>query len=239
MKPIRALLLDLDGTLLDGRLHSQSIVGTCEKLSLIRPGLNSKQLHAANSEVFSRYGAERVDAWELGRLSGAELSHEIWRRALLVCGFEDNSLVQVAVQTHLELARDTYQPFDDVKDLIDAVSKARVPVALVTNGASDTQREKIDAMGLTRWFSAFAVSGETGVAKPDKGAFTSTLEALGVSGKKVWHVGDNLATDVAGANAAGLTSVWLNRYGSTQTEHDPQPDVEISSFSELTPHLSR
>lgn len=48
--------------------------------------------------------------------------------------------------------------------------------------------------------------------------------------------GDNLATDIAGANAAGLTSVWLNRFGAVRKEQDSQPDVEISSFSELTPY---
>lgn len=239
MKPIRALFLDLDGTLLDGRLFHQSIVRTCEKLSSMRPELDSQRLHAANSEVFNCYAQEQVGAWELGRLSGAELSHEVWRRTLLECGCEDPSLVQVALQTHLEMARDTYRPFDDVENLVDAVSQARIPVALVTNGASDTQREKIDAIGIADWFCTFAISGEIGVAKPDEGAFVSALEALGVSGKKVWHVGDNLITDVAGANEAGLTSVWLNRFGAIRKEQDPQPDVEISSFSELTPHLLR
>ena len=239
MKPIRALLLDLDGTLLDGSLFPQSIAQTCLKLSSIRPELDSKRLHEANFEVFRSYGQERVDDWTLGRLSGAELSHEVWRRTLLVFGYEDNSLVHVAVKTHREMARDSYQPFDDVKGLVDAVKQARVPVALVTNGASDTQREKIDAMGIASWFSAFAISGETGVAKPDRGAFTPALAALGVSGKNVWHVGDSLAADIAGANAAGLTSVWLNRTVSVRNEHDPKPDVEISSFSELAPYLPR
>ena len=51
--------------------------------------------------------------------------------------------------------------------------------------------------------------------------------------------GDNLAADVAGANAAGLTSVWLNRYGAVRDKGDPEPAVEISSLSELTLHLLR
>ena len=125
---------------------------------------------------------------------------------LLVCGCEDPSLVQVALRIHLEMARDTYQPFDDVKDLVDAVNQARIPVALVTNGASDTQREKVDALGMACWLCTFSVSGETGVAKPDKGAFTFALEALGVSGKEVWHVGDNLATDSVWGDTKGTRS---------------------------------
>lgn len=239
MSPIHALFLDLDSTLLDGRTFHQSIVGTCRKLSLIQPRLDADRLHEANSEVFSSYGPESIDDWTLGRLSGAEVSLEAWRRTLLACGCDDKSLAQVAAETHIQLARDTYQPFADVEEFIDVLRQAGVPVALVTNGASDTQREKIGAMGIANWFSAFAISGETGVAKPDKAAFTPALEALGVSGKRVWHVGDSLAADVAGANAAGLTSVWLNRYGSIRDEQDPEPDIEISSLSHLTPHLLR
>ena len=237
MARIRALFLDLDSTLLDGRTFHRSIERTCKKLSLIRPELDAKQLREADSEVFRSYWPESMDDWTLGRLNGAELSLEVWRRALLACGCEDKSLAQVAADTQIQLARDTYRPFADVEELISIVRQSGVPVALVTNGASDTQREKIDTMGITNWFSAFAISGETGVAKPDEAAFTSALEALGVSGKSVWHVGDSLAADVAGANAAGLTSVWLNRYGSVREEHDPEPDVEIPSLSDLKPHL--
>ena len=239
VKQVRALLLDLDGTLLDGSSFPQSIARTCEKLALLRPGLEAKRLKEANDAVFRIYGPESHDAWTLGRLSGAELTLEAWRRTLQACGYDDKLLASVAAETHVRLARDSYQPFTDVAGLIGAVRQARVPIALVTNGASDIQREKIAAMGIANCFCAFSISGETGVAKPDKRAFTAVLMALDVSGKKVWHVGDSLAADVAGANAAGLSSVWLNRDGTVRTKNDAQPDLEITSLSELAPYLSR
>ncbi len=234
---LHALLLDLDETLLDGSTFPQSIAQTCEELALLRSELEAKRLQAANHAVFSTYGPERHDAWTLGRMSGADLTLETWRRTLQVCGYNDESLAQYAAKTHLRLAWDSYQPFADVAGLISAVRQARVPAALVTNGASDTQRHKIEAMGIASWFNAFSISGETGAAKPDKRAFTVVLKALGVSGKKVWHVGDSLAADVAGANAAGLSSVWLNRDGTVRTKSDAQPDLEITSLSELAPYL--
>jgi HAD superfamily hydrolase (TIGR01509 family) len=236
---LHALLLDLDETLLDGSVFPQSIAQTCEELVLLRPELEAKRLQEANHAVFSTYGPERHDAWTLGRLSGANLTLESWRRTLQMCGYNDESLAQFAAKTHLRFAWDSYQPFTDVAGLISAVRQARVPVALVTNGASDTQRNKIEAMGIASWFSAFSISGETGAAKPDKCAFAVVLKALGVSGKHVWHVGDSLAADVAGANAAGLTSVWLNRDGSVRKRDDAPPDLEIASFSELMPYLLR
>jgi HAD-hyrolase-like len=49
----------------------------------------------------------------------------------------------------------------------------------------------------------------------------------------VWHVGDSLATDVAGAVAVGIRSVWLNRTGRQLAPSDPRPDSEITSLREL------
>lgn len=239
MKRVCALLLDLDDTLLDGSLFPRSVARTCEELSSLRTGLEAKQLQEANHAVFRTYGQESHGAWTLGKLSGAELAVEAWRRTLQACGYSDESLAQFAAKTHLRFAWNTYRPFKDVAGLISAVRQARVPVALVTNGASDTQRNKIKAMGIASWFCALSISGETGAAKPDRRAFTVVLEALGVSGKHVWHVGDSLAADVAGANAAGLTSVWLNRDGTLRSKSDAQPDLEIASLAKLTPYLLR
>ena len=237
MKRIVALLLDLDDTLLDGSSFPQSVVRTCEELASLRPELEAKRLQEANRAVFSAYGPETHGAWTLGRLSGAELTLETWRRTLQACGYNEESLAQFAAKTHVRFAWDSYQPFGDVAGLIAAVRQARVPIALVTNGAADTQRNKIEAMGIADLFSAFSISGETGIAKPDKRAFTFALEDLGKSGKHVWHVGDSLAADVAGANATGLTSVWLNRDGSVRNKNDAQPDLEVTSLSELAPYL--
>ncbi|NKB66776.1 MAG: HAD-IA family hydrolase [Candidatus Latescibacteria bacterium] len=237
MGHVRALFLDLDSTLLDSSLFHQSIVRTCQELARVGPGLDADQLHQANGKVFKDYGMKQVDDWTLGRISGVELTGQLWRQTLLACGCDDGGLAQRAGELHGRFMQDTYRPFDDVAQLRAAVERAGIPVALVTNGASDTQREKLETLGLTGWFSALAISGELGVAKPDIGAFTPALEALGVVGKEVWHVGDNLETDVAGANAAGLTAVWLNRDGAERSPDAPQPDVEISSLAELVPYL--
>ena len=237
MRRLLALLIDLDDTLLDGSSFPQSIARTCEELASLRIGLEAKQLQEANHAVFSTYGPERLDAWTLGRLSGAELTLEAWRRTLQACGNHDDALAQFAAKTHLRFAWDSYQPFSDVAGLLTAVRQARVPIALVTNGAADTQRDKIESMGIADFFDAFSISGETGVAKPDERAFAFVLKDIGVSGKHVWHVGDSLAADVAGANAAGLCSVWLNRDGTVRSKNDAQPDFEITSLSELTPYI--
>ena len=148
VKRVCALLLDLDDTLLDGSSFPQTVTRTCEELASLRTGLEARQLQEANHTVFATYGPERLDAWTLGRLSGAELAVEAWRRTLQACGNHDDALAQFAAKTHLRFAWESYQPFPDVAGLMSAVRQAHVPIALVTNGAADTQRIKIEALGI-------------------------------------------------------------------------------------------
>jgi FMN phosphatase YigB (HAD superfamily) len=61
----------------------------------------------------------------------------------------------------------------------------------------------------------------------------SGVKALFFEPEHVWHVGDEALTDVAGAHAAGLSAVWLNRNGRRWSSGIARPDHEIRSLSEL------
>src|SRR5688500_17162477 len=104
MNPVKALLLDLDDTLLDGSGVAESIAGTCGRLAASRPELLAARLVQANAEAWRSYWPEVEHQWAIGLLDGAAVSCEAWRRTLLLCGCDDPSLVQLAVQTHMQLA---------------------------------------------------------------------------------------------------------------------------------------
>ena len=232
-KPVKALFFDLDSTLLDNSRFQDSIKRTCGKIAGTQPGLDAERLLEANNEIWQGYWPEIEHKWTLGTLDGAAVGLESWRRTLRVCGLNDDSLVRLAFQTHQQLECETYRLFDDVRELFILVRRTRIPCALITNGASDTQREKLRILGIEQWFDAVVVSGEIGIAKPDAAAFELALNKLAVLSQYVWHVGDSLTTDVAGAKAAGLTAVWLNRKGLSRNEGDPAPDFEIRSLTNL------
>ncbi len=237
--PPRALLLDLDETLLDNSPHQDAITGTSQEIAAMQPGLDSAQLAEANARVWEAYWPEVEDKWTLGALDGAAVSLEAWRRTLRMCGCSDESVVQRAAHAHGRLARASYRLFDDAHELLASASGARTPLALVTNGAPDTQRAKLSMLKVEGWFAAVVISGELGIAKPDPAIFELALDSLEVAKGAVWHVGDSLTADVAGANAAGLTSVWLNRTAVPRANADPEPDIEIRSLSELVPLLAK
>jgi putative hydrolase of the HAD superfamily len=105
-------------------------------------------------------------------------------------------------------------------------------LALLTNGAPDLQREKIEATGLGSFFKAIAVSGEYGVGKPKPEIFHHLLGVLGVSQEEALMVGNSMERDIAGARNAGIRSIWIRVPGSE--EHDEViPDHTIAALGEI------
>lgn len=233
MQPFRALCFDLDRTLLDGRLFPASIQRTCQRLAAIQPTLDAEQLLAANGEVWRSYWPEMEERWTLGHVDGASLSLEIWRQTLLACGCQEQSFVRLAMRLHMQFGREAHRLFEDVPEALSELQRAHIPLALVTNGASDTQRDKLRVLDLERWFVAIIISGEVGIAKPQAAIFQFALDQLGVEPEYIGHVGDNLVTDVAGAQAVGIASVWLNRLRHSPPTGAPHPDLEIHFLSAL------
>jgi len=120
----------------------------------------------------------------------------------------------------------------DAKETL-ARLKPSFKIGLLTNGAPDLQREKIAACGLARFFDAVAVSGEHMIGKPKPGIFHILLRELGTPPEAAMMVGNSLARDIAGAQAAGIAStVWLRVPGSEEFA-DVTPDHTIDALHEL------
>ncbi len=232
-----AICFDLDETLLDRRGLEPSIWTTCELVARRMPGIDADALLAANRTAWHDYWATAEPAWIVGALDGATLATEAWRRTLAAVGAAEADLVEYAAETHARLAREAHRLFDDAAPAIGALRSRGMGLGLISNGASDTQREKLQTLEIEQWFDVVIISGEIGAAKPDPAPFVAAVEALGVPAGEVWHVGDDLEADVGGANAAGLVSVWLNRDRRSRQPGDPGPAYEIRSLADLSSAL--
>lgn len=207
----------------------------CERVGGLT-GLDPADLLACNGRVWPRLWVEVEDAWTLGGMSGEAVTTEAWRQTLEACGYASAETALQAAAIHLEEVFRAQRLFDDAKLLLDAIDPD-LRLAVITNGASDTQHAVLSALGIEDQFRTVIVSGEAGVAKPHPQIFELALDALGVSAEQAWHVGDNLLVDVAGARAAGVTAVWLNRAGIAPSAGAAEPDMEVRSLVELLPHL--
>jgi putative hydrolase of the HAD superfamily len=238
LRPPRGLLLDLDETLFDNSFVPLATQPACEAVASSVPSIDQATLTAAFKTASDEYWPEVGPRTLTGELDALDISREVWRRALGVCGCDDARIVDAAHDNHQQRLADMSRPFDDVPEFIDAITAVGIPMALVTNGSPALQRAKLKGIGLDHAFTAIVISGDLGTVKPDPIMFTVAVERLGLTVADVWHVGDSLHGDVAGARAAGIRSVWLNRSGAPRSDADPNPDVEIHSLIELVPLVS-
>jgi putative hydrolase of the HAD superfamily len=85
-----------------------------------------------------------------------------------------------------------------------------VPV-VVSNGETLLQEAKIRRTGLDRYLADWVISEEVGVSKPNPRIFAIAAERVRRRLDGAWMVGDCPETDIEGAAALGLRSVWLHR----------------------------
>ncbi len=234
MRSRYAVFFDLDSTLLDNSTGREAVLHVCRQVSAMQQGLDPDRLRKTSGEVWSSYRAEMQESWVLGKTDSLAVSREAWRRSLELCGCSSRAVVEAAVQIHAQVTRENFRLYEDVAETLAALKKANVRMALITNGPSDLQRSKLQILDIEHWFDAVVISGEIGRAKPAAAVFDRAVRQTGIRPADVWHVGDSLEADVAGARAAGLTAVWLNRTGKTRNAEDPEPHFEIETLAGLT-----
>jgi putative hydrolase of the HAD superfamily len=118
--------------------------------------------------------------------------------------------------------------YEDARPALDRLTAAGVELAVVANWDVSLP-DVLARLGLAEPFEVIVTAAAIGAAKPDARPFQAALERLGSDAARTVHVGDDPVTDIAGARAAGLSAVLLDRSGRA-------PD-SIASLAELDARL--
>ena len=87
-----------------------------------------------------------------------------------------------------------------------------VRLALVTNGAGETQRAKIERFDLGHRFHHIQIEGEFGQGKPELAVYRHALERLGCDACDAWMVGDNYEWEVVAPQKLGMCGIWYDPF---------------------------
>ncbi|MFD5321292.1 HAD family hydrolase [Streptomyces sp. NPDC127098] len=123
-------------------------------------------------------------------------------------------------------------PFPDVLPALDALTPG-YRHGLLSNSALSGQEAKLLALGIRDRFEVLVCSDELGHAKPAPEAFWAVCTALGLPPEAVAYVGDRPDIDAAGATAAGLHGIWLDRTGHRELADGPLPPHRITGLAAL------
>ena len=114
---------------------------------------------------------------------------------------------------------------------------ARFKLAVVTNGSSARQREKLRRTGLIDCFvpAAIFVSEEVGKKKPDPLMFRRALEFLNCAPQEALFCGDDPERDINAAASLGMAACWVNgsRPGAVYPTELLAPNWTVHRVGEL------
>jgi putative hydrolase of the HAD superfamily len=108
------------------------------------------------------------------------------------------------------LAALRFEPYGDVRAALARWRANRLALIVVSNW-DISLHDVLRRTGLRELLDGVVCSADVGRAKPDPAVFHAALDIVGCPPERVVHIGDGLEEDVAGARAAGIEPILLDR----------------------------
>jgi HAD superfamily hydrolase (TIGR01509 family) len=239
---IRAILFDLGNTLLEYGLHGQwgeflrrrleemyPLVGKLVGSIVTSPDEFGAQL----AEIIGGDGPRKIErggrSWHFG---------ERLREALAAAGLSaDRQALDRLTDEFYQPIRACTRPYPETRETLERLRAQQMPMAIITNSPWDTPaqllRGDLEQWGLADYFRALICSGEVPWRKPNPLFMLAAAEALGAAAGECLVVGDTLEVDIAGAQAAGMRSVWISRGAAPVPPEAPNPTWTATRLTEV------
>lgn len=229
----RAVLVDLDDTIIDGSAVVDCWDVACE---CSPPEVDRQALLAEIHRLRDWYWAD-PERHRQGRLDLSAARRHIVETALGNIGYDDAGLAGRIAARYDECRDERTAVFPGAVDVLMWLRERGCQLALLTNGAATVQRQKIARFRLEPLFDAIFVEGELGFGKPDERIYHLALTELAVAPRDTWMIGDNLEWDVEQPQKIGITGVWVDVTGAgVPASRAVRPDLVIRRLSDLREH---
>jgi putative hydrolase of the HAD superfamily len=228
----RAILIDLDDTILDDSGCVESCwIDACSEAAKVIPNLD---VNTIRRSVRTRAEAwwSNADRHQRGRLDLRAATTEILTGVLAELGHDPVFAAGIA-NRYRDLREERATLFDGAIETLEWLQESGVRLGLMTNGAADAQRTKIERFALARHFGHIIIEGEFGVGKPHRSVYETLLRELSVSAGETWAIGDNLQWDVYAPMDMGIHGIWIDPSEKGVPVDWREPDRVVRAFSEL------
>lgn len=220
--PVKAVIVDLDGTLLD------TVTDLAVAVNLLFEELSRPPLDRSLVRTFVGKGIAHLVRRALASSFGTEPDAGLFERALPLyfsCYERVNGM-------HTTL-------YPGVMEGLDALRGAGFPLACVTNKSERFTLPLLEHMGIAHYFSIVVAGDTLPKKKPDPLPLTHTCRRFGIAPAHMLMVGDSV-NDAAAARAAGCP-VFCVPYGYNEGVDVRELDVDaiVESLFEATKLITK
>jgi len=220
---IRAVLFDLDNTLIDfWKMKTMSIEAAVS--AMIDAGLKMGHAEAVAKlfRIYKELGFEYYYIFE--KFLEQELGKVDWK------------ILANAIVAYRKVRDGFLEPYPGVMRTLLELKQGGVKIGILTDASRLNAWIRITTMKLDDFFDAVVCFEDTKRMKPHKFPFDKALKVLGVKAGEAMMVGDNVERDILGAQKMGIKTCFA-KYGHNsrilKTKKAFKPDYEIAKFEDL------
>ena len=218
---IKAVFIDIDGTLLD----FEACVEESMRLGLIERGIDYKP------EMLDTFHSINDGLWrdlEKGKLTFERLLEIRWKTVFEALGIElDGPEFERYFRARLH---ESAIPMEGSYDMLKYLS-GKYRLFAASNGPHEQQVKRMEKAGMKEFFEEIFTSGKIGAEKPSADFFEYCFKSAGeIKPEESVMLGDSLTSDMRGGADFGMETIWLN----LKNEEKPEwVDFEIKSLVEV------
>lgn len=201
---IKAVLFDLDGTLLD-RDESVKKFIECQY-----DRLNTVVGHIPRETYIKRF----IELDQRGYVWKDKVYQQLVEEFQIETTWED------LLQDYIAEFKNHCVSFPNLINTLEILKSLNLRLGMITNGRGQFQLDNIKALGIEKYFDTILISEWEGIKKPDPEIFKRALKQLEVPPHKSVFVGDHPENDVKAAQNVGMKGIWKKDIQWDQVEAD-------------------
>ncbi|MBQ8758821.1 MAG: HAD-IA family hydrolase [Clostridia bacterium] len=225
---IKAILLDIDNTLLDFDAYVKESM---------RNGFEKFGLKAYTDSDYDTFTVINNGLWheiEEGTLTFEELKKIRWNKVFEALGITFDGVY--FEKYFREYLNESAIPVKGAKELISYLNGKGYILCAASNGPFDQQCNRLKIGKMYDCFTHFFISERVGYSKPAAEFFEVCFEELNKNGSfakdEILMLGDSLSADIAGASDFGFKTCFFNI--KNKDISGVKADYIISELSEIT-----
>ena len=227
MKKYKHLFFDLDHTLWDFDRNTAEAISELYQIFDF-----SKWTFFAFDDfmvIFNEVNNYLWNKFNKGQIERDELRNKRFGIILEKLGVNEKEIPEGIGEKYLEIAPVKTNVIPYTHDLLSYL-KPNYQLHIISNGFDDVQHSKMKASKIHEYFDLIVTSDSSGYRKPQKGIFEFAMNNAGATKNDSIMIGDNIDTDIIGAQNASMDQIFFNPNNS---QHNLNVTYEISSLKQI------